>query len=142
MAIDSKFVTLSRQLRKNQTPWEKKLWMHLKGRKFFGFKFKRQVVMGKYIYDFVCFEKKLIVELDGSEHLEKIVKEKDKDKENFALNLGYRIVRFWNNDIDSNPQGVLEVIYKEINSVGTSSVVLNKLETTSSPKGEEAPRIF
>jgi very-short-patch-repair endonuclease len=122
MTIDPLFVKLSRQLRKDQTPWEKKLWMYLKGRKFYGFKFRRQAVIEKYIYDFCCFKIKLIVELDGSEHQEKIIRQKDRDKENSAKTLGYNVIRFWNNDIDNNLEGVLEIIYKEVNSSATSSV--------------------
>ena len=110
MPIDKTFIKLSRQLRKNQTPWEKKLWMHLKGNKFFVMKFKRQVVIGPYIYDFSCFEKKLIIELDGSQHSETENKKRDKEKEEFIKKLGYRILRFNNNDVQNNIEGVMEAI--------------------------------
>jgi very-short-patch-repair endonuclease len=90
MAIDPILIKFSRQLRKNQNPWEKKLWMHLKGRKFFGNKFKRQVAIGQYIYDFSCFEKKLIIELDGSQHKEAGNQTKDNLKQEFAESLGYK----------------------------------------------------
>lgn len=110
MAIDQSFVKLSRRLRKNQTPWEKKLWMYLKGSQFFGCKFKRQVVIGDYIVDFSCFKNKLIVELDGSEHAEDIARAKDEIRNIFFKNKGYKILRFWNNEIDNNLEGVLETI--------------------------------
>ena len=114
MSVNPTFVKLSRELRKNQTPWEKKLWMHLKGRKFFGLKFKRQVVIGQYIYDFGCFEKRLILELDGSQHMEDSVKIKDKEKQEFAERSGYKILRFSNNDVQNNIEGVLEKIRLEV----------------------------
>lgn len=110
MANDQNYVNLSRQLRKNQTPWEVKLWARLKNRKFLGLKFKRQVVIGQFIYDFSCFESKLIIELDGSQHKLGLNQQQDKIKEGFAKNLGYKVLRFNNNDIDGNMEGVLETI--------------------------------
>ena len=110
MPIDPKFIAISRKLRNDQTPWEKKLWMHLKGRKFLGLKFKRQVPIGTFIYDFSCFERKLIIELDGSQHFEDSVIIKDKEKEAFVEKLGYRTLRFNNSDLENNLEGVLELI--------------------------------
>ena len=114
VTIDPKFIELSRKLRKDQTPWEKKLWMYLKNRKFYGIKFKRQVVMGRYIYDFLSYEKKLIIELDGAQHSDLKVGERDKEKENYAKSLDYFIIRFYNNDVQNNIEGVLDVIRKKI----------------------------
>jgi len=101
------FVELSRQLRKDQIPWEKKLWARLKGRKFFDLKFKRQVAIGSYIADFSCFEKMLIVELDGSEHAEDMARRNDEKRTKFLENCGYNILRFWNNEVGNNIEGVL-----------------------------------
>jgi very-short-patch-repair endonuclease len=114
MAISPTFIELSRKLRKSQTPWEKKLWMYLKNRKFYNLKFKRQVVIGKYIYDFACFERKLIIELDGSQHKEPENMQKDKDKQGYAEDLGYKVLRFNNNDIQNNIESVLEAMRMEI----------------------------
>src|SRR5437764_782994 len=102
--------------------------MYLKGRKFLGLKFKRQVVIGPYIYDFSCFEKKLIIELDGSQHKLPEEELKDNKKQAFAEESGYKILRFNNNDLDSNLVGVLEVI-RLAAQVPTSSVT----KVTSSP---------
>ncbi len=110
MALNQNFVKLSRLLRKNQTPWEKKLWMYLKGRKFLGLKFKRQVVIEKFIYDFSCFEKKLVIELDGSQHMEESIMQKDKQKEDFVKDLGYTVLRFNNSDVQNSIEAVLEII--------------------------------
>ena len=64
----------------------------------------------KYIYDFVSFERKLVIELDGSQHMERAIREKDGEKQKYAEELGYRILRFSNNDIQENLEGVLEVV--------------------------------
>lgn len=103
---------INRILRKKQTPWEAKLWKHLRGRRFFGFKFKRQLAVGKFIFDFGCDEKRLLIELDGSGHTGIEVKEKDENKENYATSQKYKILRFWNNEVDQNLEGVLETIKK------------------------------
>jgi very-short-patch-repair endonuclease len=110
MQINPVLVKFSRQLRKDQTPWEKKLWMHLRSRRFFGIKFKRQQVLGSYIYDFGSFEKKIVIKLDGSGHSKDDVKINDEDKQSYAESLGYRVLRFNNNDFDANLEGVLEAI--------------------------------
>lgn len=110
MALDPSFVKLSRGLRHDQTPWEKKLWSRLRGAKFYGLKFKRQVVIGNYIVDFSCFERKLIVELDGSQHAEDIARRNDRQRSDFLENKGYRILRFWNNEVQNNFEAVLETI--------------------------------
>ena len=114
MSIDPTFIQLSRDLRKNQTPWEKKLWMHLKGRKFYGHKFRRQVVLEPYIYDFCCYEEKLMIELDGAEHTDPDIVKKDKEKSDWARKFGYRMLRFNNTDVQSNIEGVLETIRHKI----------------------------
>lgn len=104
----------SRILRKQSTPWEAKLWYYLRGKRFFGLKFKRQVPMGNYVVDFCCQEKKLVVELDGSQHSEAEIGQKDKLKQKFLEDKGYKVLRFWNNDVDNNIEGVLETIRKHV----------------------------
>lgn len=85
--------------------------MHLKNRRFQGLKFKRQVVIGPFIYDFECFERKMIIELDGSQH--KLAKKilKDLEKQSHAEKLGYKVMRFNNNDVQYYLEGVLETIH-------------------------------
>lgn len=104
--------TVSKLLRKQMTPWERKLWYYLRGGRFYGLKFKRQVPMGNYVVDFCCQEKKLIIELDGSQHNQTTNIEKDKLRQQFLQDKKYTILRFWNNDIDLNIEGVLEIIKK------------------------------
>ena len=127
----------SRQLRRDQTPWEKKLWMYLKGKNFYGFKFRRQVVVGSYIYDFLCFDKKLIIELDGGQHVEKEIIKKDKSKQKYAEDLGYKLLRFYNNDVHNNLQGVLETIHFQLTS-GTATPSVARMHSRHLPlEGEE-----
>ncbi|MBI4689576.1 MAG: endonuclease domain-containing protein [Nitrospirae bacterium] len=83
------------------------LWRHLRTKQLNGFKFRRQEPIGKYVVDYICFEKKIIVEVDGGQHLEA---EKDKERDEFFIKQGYKVLRFWNNEVLTNIQGVLEVI--------------------------------
>jgi very-short-patch-repair endonuclease len=111
--IKEPYLTNSRLLRKNQTPWEAKFWHYLRAQRFYGLKFKRQVQIGKYIYDFSCREKMLLVEADGGQHNESKISQYDELKQNFAEKIGYKVLRFWNNEIDQNIEGVLSKI-KEV----------------------------
>ncbi|MEM8856792.1 MAG: endonuclease domain-containing protein [Chloroflexota bacterium] len=98
----------ARQLRKNQTLQEEVLWKHLRNRRFRGAKFRRQMPIGRFIVDFASVEHKLIVELDGSHHAEQ--KEYDEIRTAFLEAEGYRVIRFWNNQIMKEINGVLQLI--------------------------------
>ena len=100
------FTSLARQLRGDQTDVEKKLWSRLRNRQFLNYKFRRQFVIEPYIVDFVCLDLKLIVELDGSQHNDDI----DAERSLFLESCGFKILRFWNNDLIDNLDGVLERI--------------------------------
>jgi very-short-patch-repair endonuclease len=106
--------SLARKQRKSKNPWEYKLWQYLRSHRFYGLQFKRQIPMGKYIVDFCCRSKMLIIELDGGQHAEKIVSKNDREKQRFLEELGFRVLRFWNNDVDDNLEGVLATIKKYI----------------------------
>lgn len=108
--IQGNLLSNSRSLRKNQTPWESKIWQRLRAHRFFGLGFKRQVQIGNYIVDFCCRGKSLIVELDGGQHSEDKVVIKDNYKQKYLESQGYKVLHFWNNDVDNNLDGVLEVI--------------------------------
>ena len=101
-------------LRKNITSQERKLWNILRNNQFHGLKFKRQVPIGNYVADFVCEIHNIIIELDGGQHNEQTIIENDKKRTKFLENIGYKILRFWNNEIDNNIDGVCDVIYKTI----------------------------
>ncbi len=93
-----------RSLRKNPTPQEVILWSRLR-RKSLGHRFRRQHAIGKYIVDFCCTEKKLIIEIDGWQHKENIPY--DTDRTVYFQGFGYMVLRFWNNDINDNLNGVI-----------------------------------
>ena len=104
------YLQIAKQLRKTQTPWESKLWYRLRGHRFFDLKFKRQVAIGPFVVDFCCNEKRLIIELDGSQHNEESGIAKDRNKQNYLEQDGYIVLHFWNNDVDHNIDAVLTVI--------------------------------
>lgn len=104
--LEEKTIKNVRSLRKKSTPQERIVWARLKNRQFNNFKFRRQYLIGKYIVDFVCLEKKLIIELDGWQHKEKNHRSYDLERTRFLIEKGYKIVRFWNNDVNSNLAGV------------------------------------
>ena len=101
-----------RELRKRQTPHERKLWSFLRNRSFQGYKFRRQHQIGSYIVDFCCPEKKIIIELDGGGHAEENQKFRDKERDLLLKEEGYRVLRFWNNELDRNKRGILEQIHR------------------------------
>lgn len=95
------------ELRKESTPAERKLWAYLRGDKL-GVNFRRQHAIGKYIPDFCSPKAKLVIELDGSQHLEQ--KEYDLERTKYLESQGYKVIRFWNNDVMNNIEGVILAI--------------------------------
>ena len=102
--------TQAKTLRHALTEAELDLWQLLRSRQISDLKFRRQVPVGPWIADFVCFEHMLIVEADGSQHAES---RHDELRDADLRRRGFRILRFWNNDILANPNGVLEKILSE-----------------------------
>ena len=96
----------AQRLRRDMTDVEQALWQALRNRQLGGFKFRRQATVGRYVADFLCAERKLIVELDGGQH------SIDADTSRTATleAVGYRVIRFWNSDVIQSPDGVLETI--------------------------------
>ena len=103
--------------RKNQTPAERRLWNFIRNRQRDGQKFIREMVIGGYIADFVCREKKVIIELDGGQHAEKTVVRYDEKRDAFLRSNGYKVIRIWNHEIFENMDGVLEFIREAVSSV-------------------------
>lgn len=95
-------------MRSNQTESEQRLWYYLRAHRFMGLKFKRQKPIGHYIVDFVCFQPRLIIEIDGGQHNEQIVY--DKRRDNYLCNEGFTVLRFWNNQVLTDTEAVLDVI--------------------------------
>ena len=112
--MDNK-VILARNLRKNSTIQERRLWNLLKNRQFYNLKFKRQQPIGEYIVDFICKEAKIIIEIDGGQHNTKDNVQSDKEWTTYLNGLGYRVIRFWNNEIYENIDGVISKLKEEIN---------------------------
>ena len=101
-------VERARDLRRNPTVAEQRLWHRLRGRQLDGFRFRRQVPVGPFIVDFLCVEARLVVELDGGQHGED--SGEDGRRTAWLVAQGYRVVRFWNNDVLGNTVTVLEAI--------------------------------
>jgi very-short-patch-repair endonuclease len=94
----------ARALRSRMTDAERKLWYALRDRRFAGFKFRRQVPLGNFIADFVCYEHRLVIEVDGGQHAESL---RDERRDRWFAANGFRVLRFWNNEVLSNLEGVM-----------------------------------
>jgi very-short-patch-repair endonuclease len=105
-------LTRVRELRRSATEAEKRLWAALRARRLEGFKFRRQMWIGPCIADFCCMEAKLIVEVDGSQHEQ--FSERDRVRAEALAREGYRVLRFWNNEVRAELEGVLTAIRTEL----------------------------
>ncbi len=101
-------LSLKRHFRANLTPAESRLWTKLRTKQFQDLKFCRQHGIGPYIVDFFCPQKSLVIEVDGDVHAEKSVQKKDKERERYFQSLGLRVIRYNNDDLLNNLDGVLE----------------------------------
>jgi len=97
----------AKALRANMTDAERKLWYLLRAHRFAGIKIKRQAPIGPYIVDFVSFERRLVLEVDGGQHADS---DADLRRTRWLEDQGFRVLRFWNNEVLSNITGVLETI--------------------------------
>lgn len=131
-----KFKEIKRDLRKNSTPEEQQLWLLLKSRNFYNYKFRRQVLIDNYIVDFCCFEKRLIIELDGGHHRK--TKTQDFERDHYLKQQGFKVLRFWNSEITNNINTVKEQIRS---SLLTPSSVRSGDRTSSPARGEEKRNI-
>jgi len=121
----------ARKLRKNMTDTERLLWRHLRNRELGGYKFRRQRPVGPYIVDFVCLEKKLVVEVDGGQHAGQM--ELDAKRSDYLKEKGYRVMRFWNNEVLKETESVLTVILSSLDGNVTAL-------SPSSPSPRPSPR--
>ena len=109
--LQEPIITYARQLRKSQTEAEKLLWNLLRGRKFHGYKFRRQHPVSKlFILDFYCFEKNLAIELDGIYHEEELQKQLDEERTHVLRLLGIKVIRFTNEQVLQRTDDVLKKI--------------------------------
>jgi len=110
---------LARSLRQHATDAERVLWQQLRGRRLGGYKFRRQMAIDPYIVDFVCLDAKIIVELDGGQHLEQ--QKQDQERTHYLESMGYRVLRFWNHEVLAEMEAVLEQIHKALGASSGSS---------------------
>jgi very-short-patch-repair endonuclease len=103
-------LNLSRELRHKGTYAERVMWLKLRNNQVAAIKFRRQQSIGNYIADFVSFEKKLIIEIDGGQHSEERITGKDKQRTEWLDSQGFRVIRFWNNEALENLEGVMHSI--------------------------------
>ena len=107
---EKRLTPIARKLRRTSTEAEQRLWRHLRARQVEGAKFLRQFPIGRHVADFACREAHLAIELDGGQH----TPETDAPRTEVIEAFGYRIIRFWNNDVLENTEGVLEAIRQEL----------------------------
>jgi adenine-specific DNA-methyltransferase len=100
----------ARKLRLHLTDAERRLWPHLRLRRVSGHRFRRQVPIGPYIADFACLDPRIVVEVDGGQHA--LEKNYDTKRDAFLKEQGFRVLRFWANDVLTQTEAVLEVIYR------------------------------
>ena len=110
----------ARNLRSTMSEAERRLWYHLRAHRFGGAPFRRQAPIGQYIVDFVCHDSKLIIELDGGQHGTLGGAKRDERRTAWLGSRGYRVLRFWNNDVLRNTEGVLELIAAELDKAPPS----------------------
>ena len=103
-----KNIEFAKALRTNQTEVEIKVWQALRAGRLMNYKFKRQVPLADFIVDFVCFKQKLIIEIDGGQHMDN--KMYDTKRTDWLMKNGFQVLRFWNHDVFQQTTSVLEVI--------------------------------
>jgi len=101
-------ISAARALRASSTDVENLLWRQLRRKQFSGLKFRRQQPIDNYIVDFVCFEKRVVIEVDGGQHASE--RDKDAERDQYLMRNGFKVLRFWNTEVLQNMDGVLEVI--------------------------------
>ena len=112
--VESNIKNFARLLRKYQTEMESHLWQYLRDRRLGGYKFRRQHPVCGYILDFYCPEKKVAVELDGGQHDLDEQMEYDQIRTNILESVGIKVLRYWDNAVLQNPDGVLDDILEEL----------------------------
>jgi very-short-patch-repair endonuclease len=108
--LGGKLTRYAKILRRDSTEAEKLLWSKLKAKQLDGLKFRRQQPVGSFIVDFVCFEKGVVVELDGGQHAANAPR--DAERDGILTRNGFRVLRFWNNDVLQDIDGVVDAIRK------------------------------
>ena len=126
-------LTHAKKLRSDMTDAERRLWYRLRAHRFDGHKFKRQVPIGHYVVDFACLGRKLIIEVDGGQHADNA---DDAVRDSYLRSQGFHVLRFWNNDVLKNTDGVLEMIVSALANAPSPGA----LRAPPSPQGERGKR--
>lgn len=124
----------AKTLRIQMTDAETRLWYHLRAHRFMGLKFKRQKPIGPYIVDFVCLEQFLVIELDGGQHMEQA--DQDRERDEYLRERGYRVLRFWNHQVLTEMEAVLERVRLEVGPTTLSQCESRDKFQASSPQGK------
>jgi very-short-patch-repair endonuclease len=106
----------AKSMRHAPTTAELAMWRILRHRRLAGFKFRRQVPFQNYILDFACFDRKIVIEVDGSQHFES---KRDTRRDSFLVGEGFRVLRYWSNDVVQQTQSVLEDIFTHLTDGGS-----------------------
>jgi|WetSurMetagenome_2_1015567.scaffolds.fasta_scaffold00140_2 ATP-dependent helicase HrpA len=138
-ALPETLLTHARELRKNSTDAEQLLWGLLKDRQLLDFKFRRQHPLNSYVLDFYCHEAKLAIELDGGQHAEDAQLRHDEKRSAWLKEQGITVLRFWNNEVLTNTEGVLQSMFDWLNAVGSLTPALSRGERESERLAESSP---
>jgi very-short-patch-repair endonuclease len=111
LRVTSRPTRRARSLRAQMTDAERRLWFDLRDRCFADFKFRRQVPVGPFFADFICFDARLVVEVDGGQHADS---KRDQQRDRWLEANGFRVIRFWNNDVLKNREGVLTLLLEAL----------------------------
>ena len=121
----------AQELRRQLTPHEIQLWQALRAKRFANFKFRRQVPIGRFIADFVCFQVRLVVELDGGQHSDQAAHDQQRDL--WLQQQGFVVLRFWNNDWDHRREAVLASIWAALHDGGANECGTERVKVPLSP---------
>jgi very-short-patch-repair endonuclease len=124
----------AKTLRTYMTDAERRLWFRLRAHRFEGIKFKRQVPIGRYVVDFACLSRKLVLEIDGGQHAEN---QADRIRDRRLQEEGFKVLRFWNNDVLKRTDTVLELVMAALDSSPSPGA----LRAPPSPQGERGKRV-
>ena len=135
---EPRHAAFARHMRHDPTEAERVLWLALRGRRFLAWKFRRQVPVGPYIADFLCFEARLIVEVDGGQHAENL---RDAERDRWFEANGFGVLRLWNHEVLNSKSAALDAVHAALSVISTEGGAIRKRRTPSSaPSGHLLPR--
>jgi very-short-patch-repair endonuclease len=125
---------IARRLRRDMTEAEKVMWRILRARQLAGYKFRRQEPIGRYVVDFVCFSPRIVIEIDGGQHNE--VTSYEERRSRFLEREGFMVLRFWNNEVLENREGVCERIVEVLSRITPHPPGASRRAPPSPTRGE------